>query len=168
MSTVLVDGDEIEIGGSYWKDSVLDSMPFYGDYSDAVTLTDKVVLARTSKKLCSGCLSVCQPNTYNRIMSEKVEGTLMNFRFCQDCCTSQAFEIYKDCDGNIVDVEDEEAWDNACFEVRPNEWEEPKDASLIQEELRAENEKYLRSKLGKEYDKAPDFVLYETMLAKGN
>lgn len=84
--------DSIVVGTVDWKDTVLSADPFMGDIGGGTILTDKIVKARSTLTLCSGCLSTCDKGTYNRIITESDEGQLISNRFCELCCTAMGFE----------------------------------------------------------------------------
>lgn len=87
----IYDGETIKIGSDEWKDAVLSSDPFEGDFGGDDNISDKIVKARTTKQLCSSCFSICESGTFNRVIADKVDGMLVTNRFCQNCCTAMGY-----------------------------------------------------------------------------
>ena len=95
--TFTYNNEIINVGSDQWKDAVLSTDPFEGDFGDGPNLSDKIVKTRNTKQLCSDCLSICQPGTYSRVIVANVDGQLLTNRYCEDCCTAMGFdELHQD------------------------------------------------------------------------
>lgn len=150
ISQFIYDGENIVIGNECWKEWVLSIDPFEGDFGDGSNLTDKIVKTRSSKQLCSDCLSICEPNKYSRVVSSAIDGQLITNRYCQECCTAMAFnELHQDY--NQYDDEDE------------NYPEEEVMLSDVRQQVRTLNEKILIKALGKRYFDKSKEQLFDVM-----
>ena len=147
------DGQTVIAGTTHWNESVLSADPFEGDFGDGNNLQDKIVKARKAKRLCSDCLSICQPGTFNRGISTAVDGELVGNRYCQACCTAMAFdELHHDY------IQYDEDSDNYP--------DNPVMLSEVRQAVRNKNEKFLIKKLGKRYFDQKSSVLYAAMEGK--
>lgn len=151
VSKFKYDGEIIVIGSENWKNWILSTDSFEGDFGDGSNLTDKVVKTRIAKQLCSDCLSICQTGTFSRVVSSAVDGKLITNRYCQECCTAMAFDElhqdYKQYDEDSDDYPEEEIM-----------------LSDVRHKVREKNEKYLCKVLGKRYFDAPIAKQYEAMI----
>jgi hypothetical protein len=69
-----------------WESRCMSEDPFAGDFGDGeVVLSDKMVTARGGGK-CHACGGTCEPQTRNRVLTERDGGDLITFRWCQPCC----------------------------------------------------------------------------------
>jgi hypothetical protein len=156
--------EEIVIGSEEWKEHVLGCEPFEGDYFDGVRLSDKIVIARNTKKLCNSCFGTCKPGTYNRLTTESENNELRTFRFCESCCNSMAFEgVYE---GNIwIDSMDDEEYDAFIFENEKGDFIEPVELWEYIETVSEINRKHLKSVFGKRWQESLlDDILHKEML----
>lgn len=162
MRTLLIEDQEIEIGGQEWSDNVLSGDPFEGDYFEGSTLEDKIVKARNTKKTCHSCYSLLQPGTFTRSIVCSEVGKIMKMRFCEDCCNDLGYgEVLFE--GNKYYDIDSEEFEEACIEIKPNVWQEPKPLWEVREEIRVANVEYLEKKLGRRYFEAPQEIIYKTL-----
>lgn len=145
------EGEKIVVGNESWKEWVLSADPFEGDFGDGGNLTDKIVKTRTTKQLCSDCLSICETNKYSRVISSAIDGQLITNRYCQECCTAMAFdELHQD----YKQYKDED-------EDYP---EEGVMLSDVRQQVRILNENILIKALGKRYFDKPKEQLFEVMI----
>lgn len=73
-----------------WEADCLADDPFAGDFGcGEVALSDKMVTNRGGGT-CHMCDGHCEPGTRNRVLTERVDGRLETFRWCQECCFSMA------------------------------------------------------------------------------
>ncbi len=73
-----------------WEDMCMSEDPFAGDFgSGEVSLSDKMVTNRKGGT-CHMCAGPCEPGTRNRVLTERDEGGLQTFRWCQSCCFALA------------------------------------------------------------------------------
>lgn len=158
------DDTQINVGDDDWKEYVLSADPFMGDIGGGTILTDKIVKTRNTKMLCSGCLSVCEKGTYNRVMVEADGGSLIKNRFCQLCCTSMGFEEL-----NIG----YEGWDQTSTELFVQEedefvgddMEEPFPLEEYLYAVRSTHESTLNKKLGRRWFEASNEEKHNVILA---
>lgn len=147
-----------EVGSDEWKHQVLSADPFMGDIGGCGTiLTDKIVKTRNTLALCSGCLSICEKGTYNRVMVEAEAGSLLKNRFCQLCCTTMGFEEL--CIGY-------EGWDETSLELFVQDEDEFVEDDMVDEEplsledyiytIRESHEQALAKVIGRRWFEAPD------------
>ena len=160
-----VQDQEIEIGSQDWADYVLSTDPFEGDFGSGTILEDKIVKARSTKKLCHDCYSILEAGTFTRHMVIADEGKIFKSKFCQECCIEQGFGEFL-YEGN-VELDTDEAWEAACtWNETTKEWDEPKELWILRDERRAENVNFLEEKLGGRYFDECDQVKYDIMLSK--
>ena len=69
------------------EDDVLAVDPFEGDFGmpGDLTLKNKIVTARKAGE-CHLCGGQVEPGTRVRVMTEKFEGRLLYYRWCNECC----------------------------------------------------------------------------------
>lgn len=80
------DGSKTNIENSAdWQREALDFDWFDGDAGEH-TFSDKIVVARHSKAKCTCCLSLSTPGTLVRVRVEVVDGEIMRYRWCHECC----------------------------------------------------------------------------------
>lgn len=73
-----------------WEAMCLADDPFAGDFGDGeVALSDKMVTNRKGG-VCHACAGECAPGTRNRVLTERVDGTLATYRWCVHCCFAMA------------------------------------------------------------------------------
>ena len=99
------------------------------------------------------------------------EGRIIKSRFCEECCNDLGYGEFLFEDGIYIDIDDDEAWDKACEEAEKKGLEEPREYWEYRNEIRLTNEKYLESKLGKDWwrnEITPTEVLYNTMKERDN
>lgn len=146
----IYNGAVVVIGSDNWKETVLSVDPFEGDFGDGNNLSDKIVKTKSTKQLCSDCLSICEPKTYSRVISTAVDGTLLTNRYCQECCTAMGFDElhqdYKQYDDDDEDYPDEEVM---LSDARQN--------------LRTIHEKILIKNLGNRYFEKPKDELFKVI-----
>lgn len=153
--------DHVVVGSDDWKDTVLSSDPFMGDFGGGRVLSDKIVKARTTLVLCSGCLSTCDKGTYNRVITEAEEGSLLRNRFCELCCTSMGYEEL------CVGYEGQETLSERLFTFDDDESTEDDEEPIELEnhiyEIRAKHENALQKVLGRRWFEKPDEVKYQVV-----
>ena len=81
-----------------WRRDALDFDWFDGDAGEH-TFSDKIVVARNSKEKCHHCLSLSVPKTLVRVRVEKVDGEIMHYRWCHECCHAAVLDTNA-CDNN--------------------------------------------------------------------
>lgn len=177
--TVYSDTDEenqialsfVTIGSDEWRETVLSSDPFEGDFFDGSRLKDTIVKTRSAKAICNSCLTPVVSGTYNRVISDKLDGELVTNRFCQDCCTAMGYydvaigvKTYSDNGDETITMNA----DGAC--VYAYEMEDDMDGGepyLLQDHMykvREENENVLVSKLGRRWFEKTNLEKYQAMM----
>ena len=143
---VLDENTSVIIGQEEWIDHVLSCDPVEGDIGGTEPLEDRIVKVRSSKKLCTWCLSPRLPNTYSRVMTWYEEGEWIHHHYCQDCCNAFIQNDYGH-DRNGL-PEHHELYDDEGSDMQ---WD-------VRDEVRKKNESLLK---GHEDD--PDVVKYELL-----
>lgn len=112
---IIVDDNYIvEENSDAWKDELIMSNIFAGDDGDYSILTDKIVVARKSNKLCDWCYGKTIPGTLVRVTSIAFDGTIHSYRYCHECCHALLQESLS-CDANGYNCEHPDRDDDLEF-----------------------------------------------------
>ena len=73
-----------------WEPDCLADDPFAGDFGyGEIAISDKMVTNRKGGT-CHCCAGPCEKGTRNRVLTERGDGGLITYRWCQVCCFAMA------------------------------------------------------------------------------